>query len=81
MKAFEKMKKKSKDADVVVCAGDLTIFEQNLDHILEKLNDLKKPVLIIPGNHENEDTLEQSTAQFDNIKWFLYFINRHIIRN
>jgi len=66
-KALRKIKKQSKKADIILCAGDLTIFENNLDKLLFKLNKLKKPVLIIPGNHESNADLKALTKMFDNI--------------
>ncbi|MFH1641799.1 MAG: metallophosphoesterase [Nanoarchaeota archaeon] len=66
-KAFEKIKKLSKKADLIVCAGDLTIFENKYDILLDKLNKLKKPVLIIHGNHEDENDLEVLSSLFENI--------------
>jgi len=66
-KALKKIKEKSKKADIIICAGDLTIFETNLDKLLFQLDKLKKPVLIIPGNHESEDSINQLSKMFDNI--------------
>lgn len=40
--------------DVVICAGDFTIFEQHIEQIVEKLSHLK-PMLLINGNHESEE--------------------------
>ena len=47
MKSLKKVMKKAKKADIVVCAGDLSIFEEGLDIIIMELNSLKKPVLLI----------------------------------
>lgn len=66
-KALEKIKKQAKNADILVCAGDISIFENNLDVLLFQLNKLNKPVLIIPGNHENDEDLDELTKIFDNI--------------
>ena len=66
-KALKKIKKKSKKADLIVCAGDLTIFENNLDKLLFQLNKLKKTCLIIPGNHESDEDLKQLAKMSDNI--------------
>ncbi len=46
-------KAKEENVDVVVCAGDFTIFSNHLYYILHELNTLGKPILVIPGNHEN----------------------------
>jgi len=67
LKALKKIKQKAKKADLIVCAGDISIFENNLDYFLFQLNKLKKPVLIIPGNHEDEDDIKELTKSFENI--------------
>ncbi len=53
--------------DVVVCAGDLTIFEKNADKLLQYVNMLKKPVLLIHGNHERAAHLKRLSLNFKNI--------------
>lgn len=67
LKALEKIKKQAKKADVLVCAGDISIFENDLDMLLFELNKLNKTVLIIPGNHENDEDLNQLSKIFNNI--------------
>ena len=71
LKAIKKIKQKAKKADLLVCAGDLTIFEQGLGYFLKKLDKLKKPVLIIPGNHESDKDLRKASYLFKNI-FFLH---------
>lgn len=68
LKALEKVieKANSHNPDIVVCAGDLTIFEQDLDYFVYELNKLKKPFLIIPGNHESTTELKKVCSLFDN---------------
>ncbi len=65
--ALDKIKEKSKQVDLVLCAGDLTFFEQDLDYFLEELNKLGKKVLIIPGNHESEENLVELTKDLENV--------------
>lgn len=45
---------KKPDIDIIVNAGDHTIFSEKHRFILRELNKIKKPVLIIHGNHESE---------------------------
>jgi len=68
-KALDIILAKAKQADLIACAGDLTIFGADLDGILFELNKLKKPVLIIHGNHEMEDDLRKVSSLFDNIQF------------
>ncbi len=67
LKALEKIKKQAKQADIIVCAGDISVFENNLDYLLFQLNKLNKPVLIIPGNHEEDTDLSTLTKQLNNV--------------
>jgi len=62
IKALNKIIDKSHIADLLVCAGDLTDFEQNMDLMLSMLNRIGKPVLIIPGNHETSTNLKKAYA-------------------
>ena len=65
-KTLKIAKEKAKQADIVVCAGDLTVFEKNLDSYLAELNKLGKTVLVIHGNHETEDSMKKSCSLFKN---------------
>ena len=66
LKRLEKLAEKEKP-DIIVCAGDVSIFEQNLDFIMHKISRMKKPVLVVQGNHESEDTMKKSCSLFENI--------------
>ena len=57
---------KRKDIDCLVCAGDITIFGGKLKNIVGKLDKIRKPVLIIPGNHEDDDEIKEACAKFEN---------------
>lgn len=65
--AMKKLKKKAEDCDIILCAGDISIFEQNLYNLLKELSSMKKPVLIIPGNHESDAILRRICNEFKNI--------------
>lgn len=66
-KAMQIIKTKSKNVDMIFCCGDITIFEQGLGKIIKNLDSLGKPVLIIPGNHETPEALEQECEKTKNI--------------
>tara|TARA_Y100000310_G_C20578738_1_gene761864 strand:+ start:589 stop:1194 length:606 start_codon:yes stop_codon:yes gene_type:complete len=51
-KALEQLKKKAKKADLIVCAGDFSIFENKIKWVLREIDRMGKEVLLIPGNHE-----------------------------
>ena len=78
-KALEKIidRAKKKDIDLVVCAGDFTIFSEAEDLILSRLNKIGKPVLFIHGNHEDPSELRKGCSLFKNCK----FIHRSAFRH
>lgn len=65
-KAMEQIKHKSKEADMMICAGDVSIFGQNLKEHLRFFEGLKKPIIIIPGNHESLEEMEEALVDFNN---------------
>lgn len=67
--ALKKIKKQAKKADIIICAGDLTIFGQGIDYFLGKLSKLNKPILMIHGNHEEEEELEKFCSKYKNINF------------
>lgn len=76
--AFKKIKSKVKrqNPDLLICAGDISIFEHGLSIILSKLNQLNKKILIIHGNHETGALLKKLCKKYDN----LVFINKTYYR-
>ncbi len=68
-KALKRIKEKVKkyNPDLMVCAGDITIFGRDIDYIMHKLSKLKVPMVIIPGNHESEKEIKDSASLFKNV--------------
>ncbi|MBI2136062.1 metallophosphoesterase [Candidatus Woesearchaeota archaeon] len=66
-KSLRKIAEKSRKADFIVCAGDLTVFGRQYRDILEALNALGKPVFVISGNHETDELLKQAAFGLINI--------------
>lgn len=60
---------KKEDVDYIVCAGDLTIFGDSMQMLLQVLDRMGKPVLMIHGNHESEDVLRKMCARTKNIRF------------
>lgn len=67
LSALIKLKKKAKKADLIVCAGDLTLFESDIDYFLYEMNKLGKPVLMLHGNHEASSTLRNMCKPLENL--------------
>ena len=49
---------KDENVDIVILAGDITYAEQEFKDIIKPFTDLKKQVLLIPGNHEGVATTD-----------------------
>jgi len=49
----------SKEAELIVCAGDFTTFGRNIDKIMKDFSKFNKPVLIIHGNHEEGEDFKK----------------------
>ncbi len=59
VKKFDKILEKSKECDVLVCCGDLSVFSSGLESSIRMLKKAKKKVLIIHGNHEDPEDVER----------------------
>lgn len=78
--AFKKISSKVKrqNPDLIICAGDVSIFEHSLDSILNKLSKLKKKTLIIHGNHETDYVLGRLCRKYKNL---LFVHKKHYLHN
>ena len=57
---MKKLAQQAKDekVDIVILAGDLTYAEREFKEVIKPFTDLKKKVLLIPGNHEGVATTD-----------------------
>lgn len=81
--ALKKIKSKAKkqNPDLIICAGDVSIFEHGLDLVLSRLNRLNKKLLIIHGNHETSSSLKKICKRYKKIIFIhkqQYKQNNHI---
>ena len=67
VKKARKIAEKSKHADLVVCAGDLSNGEEGFGDVIEELSKIRKPMLIIPGNNETPEFVEDAVEDYENI--------------
>ncbi len=69
VKALKSIEHKNKvhNPDIILCAGDISIFENNIFQILKKLNKLNKKIVIIHGNHEDASTFVKCSKLLKNI--------------
>ncbi len=67
---FDQLKKlvaraKEDDIDFVIIAGDFSNFGSGLKPTLKKVNELKKPIYIIPGNHEEDEGYAEAIKDYE----------------
>ena len=74
---INKLVKKSKEADLVICAGDISFFSDNLEKRIQALSKSKVPVLITHGNHESRMELKKICKPYKNIT-FLHQASKRI---
>ncbi len=60
-------KVKSQKPDILVCTGDVSIFENGFFNVIKKLNRLNKKIVSIHGNHEEPEIFLKSSKRFKNI--------------
>ncbi len=65
-KIEEKIKKHK--PELIVCAGDLSIFGDHFTYLVAELDSFGLPVLLIPGNHEQDSLIRHAGTMFDNVK-------------
>lgn len=74
--AMEEVKRKAKKVDLIVCLGDLTYFEHDIEFLMEVLNEFPKPVFIIHGNHETPENLSTICSYLPNVR----FVHKEVVR-
>lgn len=70
---LSRLERKAAVADIIVCAGDSTNFENNMDHVFYRMARLGKPVLVIPGNHESDEQVKSLCQKHNDL---IYLENR-----
>lgn len=58
---------KRKKPDLIVCAGDWTLFGEGMEEMLFLMNELPQKVLVIHGNHEEGEELEGVFKEYSNL--------------
>lgn len=67
---------RTKNPDMVVCCGDISIFEHGIVGTFRVLNRLDKPVIIVHGNHENAETFARYSGILKNLN---YIHKKHMV--
>ena len=56
---------RSRDADVVVAAGDLASVHRGLEPTVDALSSIEAPAVVIPGNNETDEALRDACDGWD----------------
>lgn len=72
---LEEASQKSRDADLAICLGDITVFNRGLDAALEIVRNLNDHVMIIPGNNETPRLLGEKAFE----KGLIYIHGKKIV--
>ena len=59
-------KAEQEKVDLVIFAGDITLGNKEMKNIISPFQKIKKPVLMIPGNHESGETTDFLSQIYDN---------------
>ncbi|MCL4399459.1 metallophosphoesterase [Candidatus Parvarchaeota archaeon] len=65
-------KAKSENVDLIILAGDLSIFGEGLEGLLKPFSDIKKKVAVIPGNHDSEADIFMLKRKYPDILYDLH---------
>jgi Icc-related predicted phosphoesterase len=60
---------KSYNVELAVCAGDISVFGNYMKDMLAALDKLSVPVLLIHGNHDEEEEIAELVKEHKNIIW------------
>ncbi|MBI2542002.1 metallophosphoesterase [Candidatus Woesearchaeota archaeon] len=71
-------KVKSQNPGLLVCAGDISMFERGILKISRRLNKLNKKIVIVHGNHEDSTTFRKLSKLFKN---FVFIHKTHFVED
>jgi len=66
LKTLEK-KVKEKKPDLLISAGDMTVFGDRMEWVMKRIAKMGVPTLVIPGNHEEENPLAAVCKRHKNL--------------
>ncbi len=71
-------KVKSQNPDLLVCSGDISIFEHEIASIFRRLNKLNKKIIMVHGNHEDASTYYRYSKICKNV---IFIHKKHLMEN
>ncbi len=64
---YESLRKKARDSEAVINAGDLSHMGLDLSLMILRLSELRRPVISIHGNHEGRHEMAEACSEYDNM--------------
>ncbi len=69
--------KKAEDVDLILCAGDISVFENGVEEAINLMDSFGKKVLLVHGNHESEHLMKRLCEKTKNVifiheKYFVF---------
>jgi Icc-related predicted phosphoesterase len=58
-KSIQRLLKKAEGVDIIVGAGDLSDWGEDIKKVLSRFRGVKKPFLVLHGNHESEKAMRK----------------------
>jgi Icc-related predicted phosphoesterase len=62
LKRGAKLVEMSREADVVIGAGDFASMHEGLEEAIEVLGEIETPTVLVPGNNETDEALREACA-------------------
>jgi uncharacterized protein len=63
--AAARLAERSREVDVVVCAGDLASVHRGLAETVDALRPIEVPTVLVPGNNETDSALREACRDWD----------------
>ena len=70
------LKRKAKKCDVILCGGDMSIFENDLTGMMKEIASFGKEVYLIHGNHEVVAHVRKECLKYKN----MHFVHKKVIQ-
>lgn len=69
-RTIERLAKKAEEekVDLIILAGDLTLWDMEAKGLISPFAKLKKPILVIPGNHDSPELVEFLSQKYPQTK-------------
>jgi len=67
---------KKEGVDYIICAGDLTVFGDSMQMLVDKIDEIGFPVIMLHGNHEDCNELRKACQGKTNIK----FMHKQVLK-